>query len=218
MIDGIGYEVDAEAVVVVSDRPLRVLSSALAGGGFASARAVVNLHVGKDHPWEVGDTALEDFARRRGIPAPWVGLMTSAWTEKAEVVVHRAGGVTALAIVTVGLGNAIAAGSSPMAAAHAPSTINAIVVVDADPEPAAMVNAVMSVTEAKSLALVAAGILSPEGEPASGTSTDAVVVAATGHGPRCRFGGPISDLGWAVARATRLAVSAGARRWVEERR
>ena len=35
----------------------------------------------------------------------------------------------------------------------------------------------------------------------TGTSTDAVVVAATGTGPRARFGGPASELGWVVARA-----------------
>ena len=55
-----------------------------------------------------------------------------------------------------------------------------------------------------------------DGRLASGTSTDAVVVAATGRGPRCRFGGPISDFGWVVARAAREALDAGIRRWIEE--
>jgi adenosylcobinamide amidohydrolase len=53
---------------------------------------------------------------------------------------------------------------------------------------------------------------------ASGTSTDAVVVAATGRGPRRRFGGPISDLGWVTARAAHDALDAGIRRWIEEHR
>src|SRR3989442_218035 len=57
---------------------------------------------------------------------------------------------------------------------------------------------------------------SADGRLASGTSTDAVVVAATGRGPRCRFGGPVSDLGAVVARAVREALSAGIDRWLEE--
>ena len=51
---------------------------------------------------------------------------------------------------------------------------------------------------------------------ASGTSTDAVVVAVTGRGAAHRFGGPISDLGWVVARATRSALEPGIRRWMDE--
>jgi len=47
-IDGIVVRADAEAVVIVSAQPLRLLSSAVHRGGSVSARAVVNLHVGKD--------------------------------------------------------------------------------------------------------------------------------------------------------------------------
>ena len=51
-------------------------------------------------------------------------------------------------VATVGLSNATAAGLSP-AAVCAPSTINIIVVVDAELEPGALVNAVITATEAK---------------------------------------------------------------------
>ena len=54
--------------------------------------------------------------------------------------------------------------------------------------------------------------LTPEGARASGTSTDAVVIAATGRGRPCRFGGPASELGWLVARVVRAAVREGIRR------
>ena len=81
-----------------------------------------------------------------------------------------------------------------------------------------MVNLVMTVTEIKTALLLDAGVKSVDGHPATGTSTDAVVVAATGRGLRCRFGGPISDLGWVVARAARQALGAGVRRWLEDNR
>lgn len=215
MIEGIGIEVDAEAVVVRARTPLVCVSSAVVSGGVGMARAIVNLHVPKNFPCEDPEGALAAFARSRSIPAPYVGLMTSAWTERAEVAWERVHSLEALAVVTVGLGNPVAAGLTPAGAAP-PSTINTIVVVDAAPEPAALVNAVISATEAKVMAMSAAGVRCAGGEPASGTSTDAVVVAATGAGVRLRFGGPISELGWVVARATRRALDAGIRRWLEE--
>lgn len=48
------------------------------------------------------------------------------------------------------------------------------------------------------------GAFARRGEPASGTSTDPVVIAATGRG--ARFGGPASPMGWVVVRATRGAL------------
>lgn len=215
MIDGIQLEVDPAAVVVRARAPLRVVSSAAVGGGFGEARAIINLHVPKDYPCAdpAGDVAR--FCLGRGIPEPWVGLLTSAWTHEAQVSVESGHGVNALAVVTVGLSNRVAAGLTTRAAAP-PSTINSIVVIDGDPGPAALVNAVITATEAKALALVAAGIRCADGQPSSGTSTDAVVIAATGRGLRLRFGGPISELGWVVARAVRAAVDAGIRRWLEE--
>lgn len=214
MIDGVEVTVSPEAVQVTARHPLTVVSTAVAGGGLTAARAIVNLHVEKNHPWREGDPALEDFARARGVPAPWVGLLTSAWTEKAQIASATWDGVTALVVATVGLGNPVAAGISPAAAPSA-STINVIAVVDADADAAALVNAALTVTEVKTMALVAAGVRCPDG-PATGTSTDAVVVAATGRGPRRRFGGPISALGWPVARAARAALTAGIARWMEE--
>lgn len=215
VIQGVEIVIDREAVVIKAHQPLRVVSSAVVGGGFGEAHAIVILHVPKNFPCDDPDGELAAFAQRRGIPSPYVGLMTSAWTEKAERGVETANRITACAVVTVGLGNPVGAGRSPVAAWR-PSTINTVIVLDAAPEPAALVNAVITATEAKTLALAEAGIRSLEGSLASGTSTDAVVVAATGQGPRCRFGGPVSDLGWVLARAVRSALDTGIRRWLKE--
>jgi adenosylcobinamide amidohydrolase len=215
VIAGVEVSVDREAVVVTAGEPLAVVSSAVVGGGFTSARAVVNLHVPKSLRLEETEARLAAFAERRRVPAPWVGLLTAAWTEKACVAEAEADGIRALAVVSVGLSNRIAAGLA-RAAAWSPATINTIAVVDAAAEPAALVNAVITATEVKTLALTAAGVRCDDGRLASGTSTDAVVVAATGRGPRCRFGGPVSELGAVVARAVREALGAGVARWLEE--
>jgi adenosylcobinamide hydrolase len=216
LIDGVEVAIDREAVVITARGRLTAVSSAVVGGGLGEARAIVNLHVPKNVTLDDLEHRLAAFVARRGVPSPWVGLLTAAWTEEAQVAEATEHGITALAVVTVGLSNRVAAGVAPRAT-WTPSTINAIVVVDAAPEPAALVNAVMTVTEVKTALLVAAGIRCEDGTPASGTSTDAVVVAATGRGPRCRFGGPVSEFGSVVARVARSALGAGVVRWLEAR-
>src|SRR2546427_2157881 len=211
MIDGVEVTVDREAVVVTAAEPLAVVSSAVIGAGFTAARAVVNLHVPKSLRREETETLLAAFADRRRVPAPWVGLLTSAWTEKARVAEAEADGIRALAVVTVGLSNRVAAGLD-RAAVWSPSTINTIVVVDAVAEAAALVNAVITATEVKTLALTSAGVRCDDGRLASGTSTDAVVVAATGRRPGCRVRVPARCLGAGVARAAREARREGAGR------
>jgi adenosylcobinamide hydrolase len=214
IIEGLTVRTGPEAVVIVAAQPLRVLSSAVHGGGLASARAIVNLHVGKDDPCADPAGMLAAYARRVGVPEPFVGLLTGAWTEAATVGEEDSAGIPALAVATVGLSNRIAAGRAPVTGwTH--GTINTIVVVDADPESAALVNAVITVTEVKALLLQEAGVLDSDGGPVSGTSTDAVVIAATGRGARPCFGGPASPLGWSIAQAARRALHAGIRGWQE---
>jgi adenosylcobinamide amidohydrolase len=177
----------------------------------------VNLHVGKDDSCVDPSAMLTAYARREGVPEPFVGLLTGARTELAALGEDDGAGVHALAVATVGLSNRIAAGRAPVSRwTH--GTINTIVVVDADPEPAALVNAVITVTEVKALLLQEAGVRDADGDSVSGTSTDAVVIAATGCGARHRFGGPASELGWSVAQAARKALQAGIQGWQERNR
>ena len=228
MIPGIHVAIDAEGVAVTAAAPLVAVSSALVGGGHAVVDAIFNVHVPKGFQCADSAAVLEAFARRRGV-GRYVGLLTAAVTERAEQATARHGSITALAIATVGLSNRITAAASPPARASVGSadatvssadatagTINTIVIVDGDAEPAALVNAAMTVTEVKTLALIEAGVKGAEGRFATGTSTDAVVVAVTGRGARERFGGPISDLGWVVAQAARAALDRGVARWMAE--
>ena len=214
ILDGVATRVGPEAVVVTAEHELIVLSSAVVGGGFTRARAVLNVHVPKNFACADAIGTVAAAARRLGVPSPWVGLLTGAWTERAEVAGATAGEVRALVVVTVGLSHPSAAGSTPPAA-WVPATINTIAVVDADPEPAALVNLVATLTEVKTDVLRAAGVRCADGRPATGTSSDAIVVAATGRGARCRYGGPLTDVGWAAASAVRQTLERGVRRWLD---
>jgi len=214
-IDGVATLVGPEAVVVTAERELSVLSSAVVGGGFARARAVLNVHVPKNFACADAEGTVAAAARRLGVPAPWVALLTGARTERAEIATAAADDVRALVVVTVGLSNPSAAGLSARAA-WLPATINTITVVDADPEAAALVNLVATLTEVKTDVLRAAGVRCDDGRAATGTSSDAVVVAATRRGARCRYGGPVTDVGWAAASAARQALETAVGRWLAE--
>jgi adenosylcobinamide amidohydrolase len=216
VIPGVAVAMDAEGVVVKAAAPLAVVSSALVGGGMGVVDAVLNVHVPKGFACMDAVATVAAFARRRAVTTPYVGLLTAALTEKAETAVARRGLLTAMAIATVGLSNRITAGVSLPGAVAAPGTINTIVIVEGDAEPAALVNALMTVTQVTTLALVEAGVKGADGHVATGTSTDAVVVAATRRGARQPFGGPVSDFGWVVAQAAGAALRRGIARWVAE--
>ena len=204
-IPGIALTVDAAAVRVSSRRPLRVLSSALVGGGFGETREIVNMHVDDVAPDSSPERDLRAFAARLGIDEPFVGLMTAAATEHARLAVAGEGALTVAAIVSVGLSNTVCAGVTPPAP-PVPGTINVVVLLDAELTPAAMVNAVITATEAKTMALGEWQVTDPAGAPASGTSTDAVVVACTERGAPLEYAGPGTTAGYLVAGAVRAAI------------
>ena len=214
-LPGISVTTDRRAVRVSSERPLTVLSSAVVGGGYGSTREILNVHVGDQYHGERPDEDLAVAAAELGVAEPFVGLMTAAPTEFARCAVEELGDLTVAAVVSVGLSNTSSAGVTPpigtgpadAAASPCPGTINVILLVDGALTPAAMVNAVITATEAKTMTLAAWDVKTPEGDAASGTSTDSVVVACTGRGEETGYAGPATQVGWLTGRAVRAAMT-----------
>ena len=69
-------------------------------------------------------------------------------------------------------------------------------------------NLAITVTEAKCDFLEILNWKTVDGEPATGTSTDAVALAATGRGPVLPYAGPATAAGYLAARLTRAALEA----------
>ena len=217
-LPGVTVSIDRRAVRVSSERPLVTLSSAVVGGGPGTFREIVNMHVDDRYDGERPQDDLTAFAAGLGIETPFIGLMTAAYTEFARVAVESAGDLTVAAVVSVGLSNTSCAGvTAPIGGeagadgdageAPAPGTINVILLVDGALTPAAMVNAVITATEAKTMVLAEWSVRTPDGDPASGTSTDTVVVACTGRGEELAYAGPATPAGWLAARAVRSAMT-----------
>ncbi|NOX63848.1 MAG: adenosylcobinamide amidohydrolase [Chloroflexi bacterium] len=201
---------DDELLLIRSIRPLHILSSAVVGGGLTRARVILNRHVHKhySHPDPAAD--LLAFARGRGVDEPFVGMMTAAYLERARVAEEAHEEVRVAAIATVGLSHPTAAGLTPPFTTT-PSTINIILLIDARLTPAALVNAVITATEAKAAALFAQGVRSDAGHPATGTATDVVAVACTGRGPALAYAGPVTPgVGSSAAWCARLWVGESA--------
>lgn len=196
---GVTVAVTPQVLIVRSETPLCVLSSAVVSGGLSRARYILNRHVDKSyqHPDPASD--LWDFANGNGVTEPFVGLMTAVRLHRTRTLTYRDGDLTVAAVVTAGLSNATAAGLSQPASA-APGTINLILLIDAHLTPAAMVNAVITATEAKTHSLLERGVRTSDNHPATGTSTDAVVIACTERGDLLPYAGPATRVGWLIGR------------------
>lgn len=202
---GLRVELDRELLVLTGERPLCCLSSAVVGGGLVEARTILNRHVDKGYNAPDPAAELRAFARRRGIADPFVGLMTAVHLDETRAALLHDGDLVVAALITAGVRNATAAGlSHPYT--WTPGTINVILLTDANLSPAALVNAVITVTEAKTALLGERQVRTADGYAATGTSTDAVVVACTGRGPRLDYAGPATPVGWLIGRCVRQAL------------
>jgi len=200
-------------LLLESAQALAVVSSAPYGGGWLRTRRIFSSHVPVDVDCSDPESLLELRAVELGIPRPFVGLLTAVDLRHAVVLDRTEGGITALVIVTAGLGNAANA-AHPAAGrpvAVRAGTINTIVLVDAQPKQGALVNAVLTATEAKTFALLETGVHTVGGQPATGTSTDAVVIGATMRGSVHDYAGPATALGALIGATVYEAVSIAVR-------
>jgi iron complex transport system ATP-binding protein len=203
---GVSLSQTDQVLLLRSRRPLRALASTVVGGGFSEVACFLNRHVSKSYNQADPAGDLRAFARDYGLNESFIGLMTAAYLDQARTVTLRDGSLCVAVVTTAGLSNATAAGLSAPAP-PAPGTINLIVLIDADLTRAAMVNVVITATEAKTHVLLQQNIITPEGQPATGTSTDAIVVACSGRGEALAYAGPATRVGWLVGRGVRQTLS-----------
>jgi adenosylcobinamide amidohydrolase len=198
------------ALVWAPGRGWRAVSTGIVGGGLGPRAWWLDAQVDKEyfHPDPVAHA--REIARGLALdPDAGVAMLTAAEVSRWSRADDE--GVTVAA--TVGLGLPVPAAVPPEVAAREGTepagTINVLVVVPAPLSDAALVNAVVTATEAKAQALAEAGL------HATGTSSDAVCVAcpqAQGAEPE-PYGGPRSLWGARIARAVHAAVAQGTEDW-----
>jgi adenosylcobinamide hydrolase len=182
--------------------PMRAIASAPHGGGLGVRRWVVNAQVPASYGRRDPDHHLAKLAVSLGLPGRGVGMLTAA--DVRAYASADDGGVDALA--TVGLGHpTLAAAPDQAGTVSLVGTINVVAVIPERLSDAALVNAVATLTEAKSQALHDLGLR------ATGTATDACCILCPDDGRAHAFGGPRSVWGARLARAVHRAVLEGQR-------
>lgn len=195
-------DVELDALVYRLSGAHLSVSSAAAGGGIGRRAWIVNAQVPLDYSRT--DLALhaQELAVAFHLDGEGVVMFTAATVRRRESA--HSGGVEVE--TTVGLSHPTWAASDDESAMTV-GTINIVAFVPVRLSESALVNAIATVTEAKSQALFDASI------EATGTPSDAVVIVCPTWGEEEHFCGPRSLWGARLARAAHRGVLAGARGW-----
>ena len=170
-----------------------VLSSAVYNGGECAASNILIMKVANNFEStkqivQTPENTLAECCRQLRLGGTTVGMMTSASMDSFRRVTRLAQGVEISAMVTAGISNACCAGDRAdwptfQVDDNPAGTINIIITTNARLSDAAMVESVMIVTEAKTVAMRQLGVKSTvSGVIATGTGTDAIAVV-NGFGP-----------------------------------
>ena len=197
--------------------PHRTASWALAGGGISQALRVAWHCVSEEELRPPVDAAalMRRRLSERGLSAA-VGMMTSRRLDTFRDESERHGAVSARCVATVGLGNALRIGDPPGPSGRI-GTINLLCRVSAPLSDRGLLEALSLATEARTAAVLGAGIPSRRtGHPATGTGTDCIVIAAPLEGYAQDYAGKHTALGHVIGAAVERAVSLAAADWVCE--
>lgn len=217
-------EVDKNKLVISSERPFQVLSSAVLNGGFTKSNKIISIHVPEDNEENVQKNT-EDLDKeihenpenliRKALAKldidsdKVVGIMTNADVRNVEVSNQQYQDITLSAFVTAGVDVSATAGEPTVSKQNSlkiakVGTINIILIIDGDLTESCMVDAVKTVTEAKTVALRELDIRSYfSGDLASGTVTDSVVVACTKRGKTVEYAGTATVLGELIGKSVK---------------
>ena len=204
-INDINAGIKKDTLIISSESHLKTLASAVLGGGFSKARYILNHHVEKNFSHASPALYLKKVALGLGIRGDVVGMMTAAKLNNLAVAHSVEKGLRVAAVVTGGVSNAAAAGEENSIRDIGSGTINTILLIDGRLAASAMVGAVVTASEAKTAALRELGVKNSNGQMATGTTTDAIVVACTGKSFSLRYAGTGTPIGGLIGKAAKKA-------------
>jgi adenosylcobinamide amidohydrolase len=214
---GVNLILKDNVLAVISEKPLSTVSSAFYnGGGLKDTKAILNVEVIKScsdqYLHENPYTYILNSSKRFGLNESFIGMVTAAAIRNFSLISKKDDELAISVIVTAADNegntcNFAESAGEKIDIETGEGTINIIIVIDGNPTESCLEGIMITATEAKMAALRELDIRSRfSGDEATGTVTDAVVVAKTNSGASIAYGGPASKLGQLVGNCTRKAV------------
>ncbi len=203
-------------LIVHFPEPQAVLSWAVVRGARNRACRVAWYQVAREeltpsvHPAEFLRQRLEEDSLFEA-----VGLLTSTNLDRYATAERSAEGVTVSAVATVGMSNALRIGD-PIPLSYSVGTINLLCQISMPVSEEALVEALSLATEARTAAVLEAGIKSIEsGQPATGTGTDCIVLAAPESPEAVSYAGKHTVIGHLIGTCVGEVIRSGLKGWRE---
>ncbi|MCW1928928.1 adenosylcobinamide amidohydrolase [Bhargavaea beijingensis] len=193
------FSVSGEYVHLDSRMPLKTVSSAVYRAGAGWFRHFVNRKVGAAYITDDAEAEMRNWLHETGFPlTQTVAMMTAAMTEDAVIGEYGPPDAPIVICVTAGVGNAVDASLGASRDVYA-GTINTWVIVNGHLSEEAMIQGMITATEAKAKAMQTEQVLDPlTGTVATGTSTDSLLISATQTGICYPYAGTVTELGKAI--------------------
>jgi alpha-ribazole phosphatase CobZ len=205
-------EVGENTVLVVwLPQKMKVLSTTVLNGGFTVSDTILSVQVPIHYNGTDPESELRQICGTLGLCAEAVGFMTAVDLKKVITIVSEEyHGINATVVATSGVKNAVYAGElmtdALVRGLNGPGTINIIVALDRPLHETGMANSLITITEAKSAALM------DTKTRGTGTTSDAIAICCP-EGDGEKYAGTATDVGICMARAVRKAVAASTLKW-----
>ncbi len=195
---------DDKWIHIQFDQPLRSISNGVLGEGMHWFKHFCNFHVPMNYNSSDPKRDVISWLKQRSLHESEVAaMMTAVRMEDAVFMEEVSKHYAFFIMVTAGVGNAVditkdchALYEEIQPEDRSPGTINIMIFVEGHLTDGALVNAMLSATEAKAKALNDMRVTDPRtGTPATGTSTDSLLIAATQTGEITPYAGSGTEIG-----------------------
>jgi len=206
-IHNVDVHYEEPSIIMKSNALWDVISNAVYAGGMTKASAAANVRVPLDYSSDAPAFEFAEWLEQVKLSKQeTAGFMTAAKLTHAAFCEWSEEDFKLLVMATAGTSNAARAGCERITyAGYHAGTINLFIWIDGRMSQAAMVNAMMTATEAKCAALADLQIVDKETNSiATGTTTDAMFLAvsqASCYHNEHQYAGTATTLGCQLARA-----------------
>ncbi|MBN1800362.1 MAG: adenosylcobinamide amidohydrolase [Candidatus Lokiarchaeota archaeon] len=211
---------DKKNIVFNSKREMQCISNAAVNGGRIKAHSIVNHHVKLDFNFTSLENIFEPIQKKYNLIEPTIGLLTAVKMEEAVLINEKIDNINFTVVLTAGLSNSIAPfdcegvnNDYKHEKNYKPGTINIIILFDCKLTEYALVNLIITLTEAKTLLLSKYNIRTSNNNQATGTSTDTITIGYLGNIPLVKWTGYSTKFGQYVGKTVYSCLEKAIRKW-----